>query len=101
MPLYVVDTIVTYRMRYVVDAKEQDHALDEVTMKSSGANKDHFAEVTQKYLDETIIDSRKITLEEYNAMIKRLENDSSECSSYWMGDKLIRKIEYDAIDPTK
>lgn len=94
MPLYVVDTIITYRMRYVVEAREESHALDEVTMKDSGREDDHFDEVTQKFLGETIIDSREISKKKFDKMLKDLEADKSEFSSYWMGDKLIRKIAY-------
>ncbi len=73
MPLYVVDTIITYRMRYVVEAREESHALDEVTMKDSGREDDHFDEVTQKFLGETIVDSREISEKKFDKMLKDLE----------------------------
>jgi hypothetical protein len=94
MPLFVVDTITMHRMRYVVEAKELDHALDEVTMRDSGYHKHHFEEFSQKYLGETIIDSKQINKDEYAQMLVRAEHDTKELSSYWLGDKLIRVIDY-------
>ena len=93
--LYLVDTIVTFRHRYVVEAKELEHAYDEVTMRDSGASNDHFEEVTQRCLSEQIIGGQKISKKEFKKLLKNLESDDKELSSYWMGDQLIRKIDYD------
>lgn len=93
--LYLVDTIVTFRHKYVIEADELEHAYDEVTMRDSGADEDSFEEVTQLYLGETITDGREISKKEFKKMLKALETDKREMSSYWMGDKLIRKIDYD------
>lgn len=92
--LYIVDTVVTFRHRYVIEAKNLEHAYDEVTMKDSGNEKDYFEEMTQKFIGETIIDGREITKKEFKLMLERLEHDKDEWCSYWMGDKLIRKIDY-------
>jgi hypothetical protein len=92
MPLFVVDTIVTMRMRYVIDAKEASHAEDEVTMIDSGDPDDTFGEFSQKHLGETIVDTRAITKAEYRKMLKDAETTGE--GSFWMGDKLIRKIDY-------
>ena len=93
--LYLVDTIVTFRHKYVIEANELEHAYDEVTMRDSGADEDEFSEVTQLYMGETIIDGREISKKDFKKMLKALEADKREVSSYWMGDKLIRKIDYD------
>jgi hypothetical protein len=93
--LFVVDTIVTFRHKYVIEADELEHAYDEVTMRDSGSPADEFDEVTQLYLGETITDGREISKKEFKKMLKGLEADNREISSYWMGDKLIRKIDYD------
>lgn len=93
--LYVVDTIVTFRHSYVVEAEELEHAYDEVTMKDSGSADDYFEEVTQLCLGEQICNGREITKKEYKKWLKELEKDKREISSYWMGDKLIRTINYD------
>jgi hypothetical protein len=90
MPLYLVDTIVTYRMKYVVEAKELSHAYDEVSM-----NDGNLAELTQKCLGEHITDGRQVTIEEVNQLLAQYKNDQYELSSHWMGEKLINKIKYE------
>lgn len=90
MPLYLVDTIVTYRMKYVIEAKELSHAYDEVTM-SDGI----LSELTQRCLGETICDGREVTIEEINKMLETFKSDDAELSSHWMGEKLINKIKYE------
>lgn len=95
MPLFLVDTIVQFRHKYVIEAEELSHAYDEVVMRDSGADEDHFDEVTQRYLGETILDGREITKEQYDQLLKDLAADRDEMSSHWCGDKLIRKIDYE------
>jgi hypothetical protein len=90
MPLFVVDTISTFRQRYVVEAKTLEHAYDEVSMIDSGSEEDHFEEFSQRWLGETIVDGREIKMKHFHKMLEEDEN----CNS-WMGDKLIRKIDYD------
>lgn len=93
--LYIVDTISTFRHRYVIEAAELEHAYDEVTMIDSGNDDDSFESVSQRYLGETIIDGREISKKEFDKMLKTLETDKDENCSYWMGDKLIRVLDYD------
>lgn len=95
MPLFVVDTIVQFRHKYVVEAETLEHAYDEVTMRDSGSDEDYFDEVTQRYLGETITDGREISKAEFDEMMQDLSNDPREMASHWMGDKLIRKIDYE------
>lgn len=95
MPLYVIDTLVQFRHKYVVEAENLEHAYDEVVMRESGSEEDYFDEVTQRYLGETILDGREITHEEFHNMLSTLSKDPKESSSHWMGDKLIRKIDYE------
>ena len=87
--LFLVDTIVTYRMRYVIEAKELPHAFDEVTMIDSGNPEDSFSEFSQKYIGEDILDGREISMKEFDVLL----STDKECS-HWMGKKLIRKINY-------
>ena len=93
--LYIVDTISTFRHRYVVEANELEHAYDEVSMIDSGADEDSFESVSQRHLGEVIIDGREITKTDFDKMLTELANDKNEGCSYWMGDKLIRVIDYD------
>lgn len=96
--LFLVDTVVTYRMKYVIEADELSHAYDEITMKDSGNIADEFNEVSQRFLGEQISDGREITLPEYHNMLTTLSNDTNESCSCWMGDKMIRKIKYEESD---
>ena len=92
--LFIVDTISTFRHRYVIEAKELEHAYDEVTMIDSGDDEDLFEAVSQRYLGEVIVDGREITEKDFDKMLKDLADDNNENCSHWMGDKLIRKIDY-------
>lgn len=89
MPLFVIDTISSFRMRYVIEAEDVSHAMDEVTMRDSGNEADFVEEFSQKYLGETILDGREITKEQYDDLLQSDPN----CSR-WMGEKLIHKIDY-------
>lgn len=92
--LFIVDTISTFRMRYVIEAESLEHAYDEVTMIDSGCPEDAFEEVTQLHVGEQIIDGRKISKKKFDKMLTALATDEREQCSCWMGDKLIRKIDY-------
>lgn len=92
--LFIVDTISSFRLRYVIEAEELDHAYDEVLMRNSGSSKDAFEEMTQRYLGETILDGREITKKEFKALLESCEKDKDELSSHWLGEKLIRVIDY-------
>lgn len=92
--LFIVDTLVTFRHRYVVEGNSLEHAYDEVVMKDSGNEDDYFEEVTQRCLGEQILDGREIDSKEFKRMLKSLETDEVEMSSHWLGEKLIRKINY-------
>ena len=93
--LFVVDTITTFRHRYVIEAESLEHAYDEVTMNESGNDADMFEPVSQRYLGETIIDGRKISKDKFDKMVTKLSIDAKESCSHWLGDKLIRRIDYD------
>jgi hypothetical protein len=93
--LFVVDAIATFRNRYVIEAESLEHAYDEVTMVDSGLPDDLFEPVTQRFLGETISDGREVTREEFNNMLEEYKKDKKESCSFWMGDKLIRAINYD------
>lgn len=62
--LYLVETISMFRQRYVVEAKEESDALDEVVVNASSHN-ENWKEFSQKHLDEVITSSREISKEEY------------------------------------
>lgn len=70
MPKYLVETISMFRMRYVIEALEETHACDEVTMNNDGT----LHEFSQCHLDEIISSSREISDEEYLKLFDR-DND--------------------------
>ena len=61
--LYLVETISMHRIRYVVECKEEVHALDEVIMHATGG--ESIKEFSQQHLDEVISSSREISRIEY------------------------------------
>lgn len=69
----LVETVLTYRMRYVIDVKDDpvDWALDTVTMQEA-------KEFSQKYLDETIVSHRVVSKEE---ILKMMDEDNDYLKS--------------------
>lgn len=57
MPLYLVETVSMFRMRYVVEAEEPDHAGDTVVMEAE-------KEFGQHHVAENIINIREVTDDE-------------------------------------
>lgn len=90
MPIYIVDTLISYRMKYAIEAKELEHAFDEVV-----CNEGIIAEMTQNCLGEQIIEGREVTLDEFDKTLARLNADKRELTSIWMGRELINKVNYE------
>jgi len=94
MPLYLVETINQFRIRYVIDCQSAEHADDTITC-------DEAEEFSQKHLGETILTTREITLEEFRRMNKSLKKNGDgyqyrpENGSPWMGEKMIHKVNYE------
>ena len=63
--LYLVETVSIFRHRYVVEAKEAEHANDEVVMNAIGAYNEDWNEFSQKHVGEDIVSTREITADEY------------------------------------
>jgi|688.fasta_scaffold438133_2 hypothetical protein len=72
--LFLVETISMFRHRYVVKAKEESHALDEVVMNVGSDYKDCFEEFSQYHIDEVISSSRPISKEEYFELFDKDNN---------------------------
>jgi hypothetical protein len=60
--LYVVDVMSTFRMRYVVEAECEEHALDEVVMEENNTD---FKEFSQEHIGTHIFASRELTKAQY------------------------------------
>lgn len=92
MPIFIVDTISSFRMRYAIEAKNLEDAMDEIVWSEGDSN---FEELTQKHIGYHIVDGRELTEDQFNEMISDLSEDKNELCSHWMGDKLIHKINYE------
>ena len=91
--LYRIDALSQFRMTYFIEAKSLEHALDEFVCKDSGSDKDFFYEVDQEHLGETIFLAEESDYYQFNKFLAEKRSGSSWCS-WWMGDKLIRKVDY-------
>lgn len=92
MPIFLIDTTSTFRMKYAIEAQTLEHAYDELVMTEHSRN---FEEVTQRHLGEQIIDGREVTYDELQKEMERLKQNKEEMCCHWLGDKLIHKVEYD------
>ena len=96
MPLFVVETISTFRHKYVIDCLSVEHALDTVTMNDA----EPFSDM---HLGEQIIAGKEITLEEFHRMNDALNTHGDgicfqpESGSPWMGEKMIHVVNYDTV----
>ena len=88
--LYVVDVVSTFRMRYVVEAEEEGHALDEVVMRESNPE---FKEFSQEHIGTHIFSSREIDTRQY---LELFEKDNHYLKNWTDEQKLdlINKIDY-------
>ena len=89
--LYIVETISMFRMRYVVEANESEHAADEVVF---GLGNTELKEFSQHHVDEVITSTREITQEEY---LKQFDIDNDYLKEWTVVQKLdfVNKIDYD------
>jgi hypothetical protein len=55
---------------------------------------DHPEALTQKYLDENIIDGRKIDRKEFEKLCNQSMEDSTELSNAHLGTRIIHKVDY-------
>jgi 16S rRNA U516 pseudouridylate synthase RsuA-like enzyme len=91
--MFLVETVSMFRHQYVVEAKDEEHALDEVTCYSTGGS-NQLEEFSQKHLDEIIVSSRKINMKKYY----KLFNKENGYLSSWTNEqkmRFINKIDYD------
>ena len=92
--LYLVETVSMFRMRYVIEAREEGHALDEVTMNATGSYNENFQEFSQEHLDEVIVSSRKLSAIDYMDLFDK-DNDYLKSWSDQEKMKFINTIEYE------
>lgn len=92
MPIYLINTLSTFRMKYAIEAKSLEDAMDELIMTEHDRE---FEEVTQRWLGEQIVDGGEVSYEQLLVMLNKMKEDKSELSSHWMGDNLIHKVQYE------
>jgi len=90
MAKYLVETISVFRMRYVIEAENVEHAKDEVTM-----NVGELAEFSQHHIDEMISSTREIDDVEY---LHRFDEDNEYLKDWTDGQKFsfVNVIDYDS-----
>ena len=91
MPKYMVETISMFRMRYVIEAENAEHAKDEVTMNAADG---HLREFSQLHLDEVITSAREIDDAEY---LRQFDEDNDYLKDWTDEQKLnwVNVIDYD------
>ena len=90
--LVMVDVLSSFRIRYVVRAKNTEDALDEVVMRETIDT--DFREFSQKHIQPTaIIDHREITEEEYLQIFDK-DNDYLKEWTDELKKKYINVIDY-------
>ena len=90
MKKYLVETVSLYRIRYVIEAKDEDHAMDEVMMNMDSTNLEEFS---QLHIGEQISSVRKLSSKQY---LKLFDKDNDYLKS-WPKDnkmKFINTIKY-------
>ena len=90
MPKYLVETVSMFRMRYVVEGKEESHASDEFVME---VGKESFKEFSQHHMDEVIVSTRELTDDEY---LKLFDKDNDYLKNWTEEEKFgfVNKIIY-------
>lgn len=69
--LYLVEVMSTFRMRYVVEALEEEHALNEVMINEHNTD---FKEFSQQHLGNQIFSSRELSAKDFMDMFDK-DND--------------------------
>lgn len=86
-PMYIVETVSTFRMRYVVSCLSAEHAMDTVTMNEA-------PEMSQLHLGEQIISARKISHDEF---IRIHDEDNDYLQSWDIATKyknFVHEVDY-------
>ena len=91
MSIFVVETIMTYRMTYFVKAREATHAIDEVVCNENNYD---FIEGAQHHLGEQISNCTEVSEEEFLRIFDK-ENDYHRNWTKEKKLKMINEIDYD------
>lgn len=95
MKKYIVETISQHLVRYLIEAREEEHALDEVTVNSE-IYCETFKEFSQKHLGDVILQAREVTDDE---IVKIFDKENYYLAESWTREQKINalsnKIKYD------
>lgn len=95
MKKYIVETISQHLVRYLIEAREEEHALDEVTVNSE-IYCETFQEFSQKHLGDVILQAREVTDDE---IVKIFDKENYYLAESWTREQKINalsnKIKYD------
>ena len=88
--LYLVETVSMFRMRYVIEAREETHATDEFIME---VGKEDFQEFSQHHMDEVIVSTRELSAKDY---LELFDKDNDYLKSWDIKEKMrfINSIDY-------
>lgn len=88
--LYLVETVSMFRMRYVIEAREEEHATDEFVME---IGKEDFHEFSQKHIDEVIVSTRELSAKDY---LELFDKDNQYLKSWDIAEKMrfINSVDY-------
>lgn len=98
--LFLVETVSIFRQRYVVEALEEEHAMDEVTANTTGDYNEEWQEFSQKHIDEVITSTREITEEEYLDIFDK-DNDYLAPWPDYQKFRFINRIDYEGKNGNK
>jgi hypothetical protein len=89
--LYLVETVSMFRMRYVVEAREESHAMDEVVCELGNHE---FKEFSQHHMDEVIVSTRELSATDY---MELFDKDNDYLKSWDTKEKMsmINTIKYE------
>ena len=94
MKKYLVETISQHLVRYVVEAQEEDHALDEVTTKVAVYDEE-CTEFSQKHVGDSILSSLEITDEEFVDLFDKDNDYLAHWDDERKLERFVNKIKYD------
>ena len=88
--LYLVETVSMFRMRYVIEAREETHATDEFIME---VGKEDFQEFSQHHMDEVIVSTRELSAKDY---LELFDKDNEYLKSWDIKEKMrfINSVDY-------
>ena len=93
--LFKIRTTSTFVHTYFIEAREAEHAKDEITMRDSGSGGDYFEEAAQEHIGETIVSCDEVNMHDFARWLAAEQENERSMSATWLGTKLIRQVQYE------